>query len=306
MTAEAAPEGGAPDPTRAVRATFTGLGAVIAPTSAVTALLYYYGWTRSSVEARRLGLDDSLLGYSTQDYLLRSMSSMLAPLVVALMVVLVALAFHALVLARVGRDADPAGAPKLLSRLAVAAAALGGVAMVLAVVSDREKNPSRSAYLVTPLAVTAGIVLLAYGGALYRRAFAARHPGHTWGTPRSYDGLVVGAIVMLLMVSLFVDAGRYAVVKGNQLADRVEAEVPRLPGAIVYSQKRLYLQPPVVETRLDPENAAYNYAYSGLKLLFRADDRYFLRPAAAGARLNIILPEGLDMRVELFPDDRPR
>src|SRR3954447_1822046 len=168
MTAEAAPEGGAPDPTRAVRATFKGLGAVIAPTSAVTALLYYYGWTRSSVEARRLGLEDSLLGYSTQDYLLRSMSSMLAPLVVALIVVLLALAFHALVLARAGRDAGPAGiAPKLLSRLAVAAAALGGVAMVLAVVGDREKNPSRSAYLVTPLAVTAGIVLLAYGGALY-------------------------------------------------------------------------------------------------------------------------------------------
>src|SRR3954467_2446299 len=128
MTAEGVtPEGGASDPTHAVRATFKGLSAVIPATSAVTALLYYYGWTRSSVEARRLGLEDSLLGYSTQDYLLRSMSSMLAPLGFcprpplvgscpsirpplgfALVFVLLPLPSHPRVRPRAGRDAGPA------------------------------------------------------------------------------------------------------------------------------------------------------------------------------------------------------
>lgn len=40
---------------------------------------------------------------------------------------------------------------------------------------------------------------------------------------------------------------------------------------MIYSAKRLYLQAPVVETKLDPTDAAYKFAYSGLKLLFRSD-----------------------------------
>jgi hypothetical protein len=297
------PEAAAPDPTRTVRATFKGLGAVVAPTSAVTGLLYYFGWTRSSFEARRLGLDDSLLGYSTQDYLLRSMSSMLAPLAVGLLVVLVAVAFHALVTAR-ARRAGTAGQP--LARLSIGAAGVGAVALVAGFVGTRVSDSTRAVYLVAPLAVTAGLVLLVYAAALYRQAFAARHAGATWGFPRAYNGLVVGAVVMLLMVSLFADVGRYAVVKGYKLADQVEALVPRQPGVVLYSEKRLYLQAPVVETRLDPENAAYNYAYSGLKFLFRADGKFFLRPEDTRARVNIIVPDGLDIRLELYPAAPPR
>jgi hypothetical protein len=225
--------------------------------------------------------------------------------VVGLMVVLLALAFHALVLAWARRVGTPAGARQPLGTLAVAIGALGLVALVAGFAGSRIKEASRTVYLVSPLAVTGGTVLLAYAAALYRRTFATRHPGHTWGTPRAYDALVVGAIVMLLMVSLFWDVGRYAAVKGNDLASEVEAELPDLPGAIVYSEKRLYLQPPVVETRLDPENAAYNYAYSGLTLLFRADGKYFLRPSDGEARVNIIIPDASDIRLELFPTRGP-
>ena len=94
---------------------------------------------------------------------------------------------------------------------------------------------------------------------------------------------------------------RYAVVKGNQLADTVEAAVPFRPGVILYSEKRLYLQSPVVETKLDPEDATYKYAYSGLKLLFRSNGKFFLRPSDTEAsRVNIVIPDGLDVRLELF------
>lgn len=102
------------------------------------------------------------------------------------------------------------------------------------------------------------------------------------------------------MLSLFWNVSHYAVSKGRTLAATVERMLPGRPGVIIYSEKRLYLQAPVVETTLDPENAAYKYAYSGLKLLFRSDGKYFLRPSDPVSRVNILIPDGPAIRVELF------
>jgi hypothetical protein len=40
---------------------------VVAPTTLVTALLYYFGWSSTGAEARNFGLEQSLLGLSTTD-----------------------------------------------------------------------------------------------------------------------------------------------------------------------------------------------------------------------------------------------
>lgn len=297
----------AADPTRSLRATFKGIGSVVAPTSAVTALLYYFGWTRTSVQATQLGLDDSLLGYSTQDYLLRSMSSMLAPLVIGLVAVLAGLGFHSLVMAWARRQrpeggdgpADPR-ARRLLGRLVGVVAVVGGLLLAAGAAGTRVGNPSHELYVASPVAVTVGIVLAVYAVNLYRRFFVPRDPDAATGAFEGYNALVTSAIVLLLLLSLFWNVSHYALVKGRTLAATVEASVPTRPGVILYSAKRLYLQAPVVETRLDPENAAYTYAYTGLKLLFRADRKYFLRPSDPGSRVNIVIPDGLDVRLELF------
>ena len=81
----------------------------MAPTSAVTALLYYFGWARTSVQAQQMGLDDSLLGYSTQDYLLRSLTSMTIPLVVALVATVVGLLLHTVVVRWLAEGSKPDG-----------------------------------------------------------------------------------------------------------------------------------------------------------------------------------------------------
>ena len=297
-----------PDATRSVRATLKGISAVIAPTSAVTGLLYYFGWTRTMAQANRMGLDESLFGYSTQDYLLRSMSSMYTPLLCALIASLLAVALHAVVVGwarRLGVRADtgvvvgPGRRP--MRRLVAAVALLGMACLVGGYAASRVREPTRALYAAGPVAVTVGILLVVYAAALARRFLTGRGPEGTPGTLAGFDGVVVGALVMLVMVSLFWDVGRYAVVKGHQLADTVEAAVPRLPWVTLYSEKRLYLQAPVVETKLDPEDAAYKYAYTGLKLLFRSDGKYFLRPSDTQAsRVNIVIPDGLDIRLELF------
>jgi hypothetical protein len=279
---------------------------VVAPTSALTALLYYFGWVRTNVEATRLGLDDSVLGYSTQDYLLRSMSSILAPLVFLLVAVLVGLAVHGVAMSwahglrRSGTEgpADRRHRRQLGALVGVVAAA-GVAALALGLAGTRIRAPHHWEYVAAPVAVTVGLVLLVYAAGVYRR-FLAPHLRAATGALDQYNVVLSGVLVMLLVASLFWNVSHYATIKGLDLATEVEAAVPRQPGVIVYSAKRLYLQAPVVETRLDPENAAYNYAYSGLKLLFRSQGKFFLRPSDTRSRVNIVLPDGLDMRLELF------
>jgi hypothetical protein len=59
------------------------------PLTIATALMFYFGWARSDTQARYMGLDVSLFGYSTQDYVLRSTKLLFIPLLVILSLALV-------------------------------------------------------------------------------------------------------------------------------------------------------------------------------------------------------------------------
>ena len=295
------------DPTRSLRATLRGIGSVVAPTSAVTALLYYFGWTRTTVQATRLGLDESLLGYSTQDYLLRSITSMLAPLVVGLIAILLGLALHAVLTAWIHRTggraekstADPVRR-RLLARMVSTIAAAGLVLLALGGAGTRVARPSYELYVVTPVCVTLGLLLLVYAANLYRRFLIRPALAEAADELHGLRVIAIGAILMLLMASLFWNVSHYADVKGRVLARTVERELRNQPSVIIYSDKRLYLQPPVIETRLEPTDAAYTFAYSGLKLMFRADRKFFLRPSEHLPGPNIVLPDGPGIRLEYY------
>src|SRR6267378_186694 len=47
----------------------------------IAAFLYYFGWTRTDALWRSLGIDQSVMGFSTQDYVLRSIDSVFLPAV---------------------------------------------------------------------------------------------------------------------------------------------------------------------------------------------------------------------------------
>src|SRR5262245_8034237 len=72
----------ASSPVRSFQGTVRALLSVVAPTTLVVGLLFYFGWARTNAQAHALGLDDSLFGYSTRDYILNSVSSMYWPLFV--------------------------------------------------------------------------------------------------------------------------------------------------------------------------------------------------------------------------------
>lgn len=71
------------------------------------------------------------------------------------------------------------------------------------------------------------------------------------------------------------------------------------PDARVFSAKRLYLRPPVVERSLDGQDGAYRFEYTGLKLLFHARTSYFLRPSDGSVSVaNIIITDSPELRFE--------
>ena len=108
-------------------------------------------------------------------------------------------------------------------------------------------------------------------------------------------------MIVLLFLSLFWTVSRYAAVKGVDLAAEVVRQLPDRPFVTVYSARRLQLQPPVVETELSQEHSAYRFAYTGLKLLFRSEHKYFLRPSEPSASdVNIVIPEGPELRLEFI------
>jgi hypothetical protein len=295
------------DPARSLQTTFRGIASVAAPTTLVTALLYYFGWVRTSRQAYLLGLDDSLFGYSTQDYVLRSISSMYWPLSCGLVACLAGAFIHLKVVAWAGSDDAPNSSPssasrRLLNRLTAVLAVAGIASVAIGIAGSFVSTTSRVLYVAAPLAVTLGIVLVSYALHLRHRFLG---PGPAVGklTPEltALRLLISSSVIVLLFLTLFWTVSRYAAVKGVDLAAQVVRQLPSRPFVTIYSAKRLHMQPPVVETELGREESAYRFAYTGLKLLFRSEHRYFLRPSDPSASgVNIVIPESPELRLEFI------
>src|SRR4029077_11446384 len=156
-------------PIRSLQSTVRGVLSIVAPTTLVVGLLYYFGWARTSAEAHQLGLDDSLFGFSTQDYILRSISSMYWPLFIGAAAVLVGLFIHGVVTATLDSTDSPTSRVHLARGLWIGSASVGLVLLVLGAVGARDRTPTRFVSLTAPIAVTVSIVFLAYAAHLFAR-----------------------------------------------------------------------------------------------------------------------------------------
>jgi hypothetical protein len=270
---------------------------VVAPTSLLTALAFYFGWKLTESRAAYFGIDHSTLGFSTQDYLLRSADALFVPLGVILFAGLVALALHAFVsdcLAR-GRHRDA------LRRAVPMVAVAGAVLFAVGAFGVFRPLPFETHYLVVPLSPGLGIVLLAYAvylhGQLSSSAGGAAAP-RSRPTPGSLALVLVGLIVVL---SMFWTVSEYADALGRGRAERLEAGLSSRPGVIVFSKEDLGLTGPgVVVERLRGASSAFRFRYSGLRLLIRSNDKYFLLPEqwthSTGAA--VVLPDAERLRFE--------
>jgi hypothetical protein len=268
-------------------------GTVVAPTTLVTALLYYFGQSHATFYYRQFGVDTSVLGLGTVDYIFRSLDALFVPAVLSALAGLVGLWGRALIRVRLRRAPHRRAASLLIGLLAAA-----GVLLTTAgIISVFRPTVLREYLLLAPLSLTLGVPLIAYANGLRRPHGEVR--------PRGTAAVAEWAIVFTLVaIGLFWAAGDYSAAVGTSAARRDIRTLPFKPAAVVYSDRSLSISGPgVTETRCRNPQGAYRYRYDGLKLMLRAADQYLLVPEG-WTRTNavtILLPRTRSVRLEFVP-----
>ncbi|NND74515.1 MAG: hypothetical protein HKN44_05870 [Ilumatobacter sp.] len=281
------------------------VGKVIAPTALLTAILYYFGWARTEAAAQRAGLNQALFGYSTSDYVLRSVGPLYRPIGTGIMVLLlwfVVLAGAELGLERVRDKYVDSWRTVRIVAAVLLVVSVGAVVWGAAGLEDvrTETSAHFSAYLVL---AGAGIlwVLLVFAkldrGAIGRFVDARRTA-------------VIGMIMLLILIGVFAIVLRLAFEDGagsiNGFIEGLEAE----PEVVVTSDSPLDIRLEGVELEIIQADEEFGtqarFRYTGMRLLIEANDRFFLVtpdfgrggqasavsvvPASSGLRIDFLGP----------------
>lgn len=229
------------------------VAALGSPIALATALLFYFGWVRSEAQAQVFGADASIFEMSAQDLILRSVNVLFFPIIALTLLGILALRLHP----RIQRRGHEVG------RLLSFSGLLAMVGLLLAIVAGPVGRE------LLPLFVLLAVAGTAYGALLSRNASRVRRP---LSVP------LVALVATLLVGILFWQTERVASLAGASLAADLQANLSaRLPEAAVISSGRLHLVGPgVTEERMPGDESGDMYRYSGLYLLQRSGDKYFL------------------------------
>jgi hypothetical protein len=268
------------------------------PLTIVTALMIYFGWARADAQSKAMGIDVSMFGYSTQDYVLRSISTLYLPLLAVCGIGLGWLALHR----KLSEIAEDPERRRTLRIAGTSALALGVVVALVALITAW-RVPGW-APLVAPLAVAGGTAVAAYGIHVVTMASDPTARGQrAGGSERAMRAVLIGGVITLAM---FWELSSYAGVVGRGYAERLARTVGNLPRVTVTSPDPLGVQAPGVSeeavTIAAPTGAGtVRYRTTGLRLLVNSGGRVFLlndgwRP---GPGVVVVLPDNSQLRWQL-------
>lgn len=245
---------------------------IIAPTTVITALLYYYGYVASYSRFASFGVDISTLQLSTQELLLESVEVVYVPSTVLLAVLVAALVIRAGT-----RSALAAPAPHPWLRVTGAAALVLGVlalgrgayGVFVPAVAMVEVPPA-----TTPFCLGAGAALAAYGRELL--IATGRGADHERPPETGVRVLVAGIVVL----SLFWMANTFASAYGRSQVESGRWSPAARPAVTLDTEEQLYLNATCAELTTLPQDTdqRYRYRYRGLRLLAVGGERLFLVP----------------------------
>jgi hypothetical protein len=287
-----------PETTERFEGPLRALVSIGANVTVLTALLVFFGWKRAEAHSQMLGIDESILGMSPQDYAFRSVNALFPLLAVIAVAGLGWLWVHAGI-ARALQEGRRLRLVRGAARVLVLAWLL--VPLIAALLSWR--YPA-AGFLVFPLSFAAGTLLTCYGIYLLSQLRGATaHASRPWHT--SLTKLFVAIVVTL---SLFWEVSNYATVIGQDLGSRLAAELPTHAQVVVYSPNRLHLTAPEVkEESLPGPNTGYRYRYTGLRLLNYTGGRYVLVSDGWTPRYGVVvlLADRDPVRLEFVNGSRP-
>jgi len=294
-------------------------GKVIAPTTAIGALLFYFGYVSARSQYGYFGLDVDTIGLSTQDFVMRSSQTLLVPLLVLTVlgagaVLLQAAIRRGLTSAYAVPEPGRAARARRWIGLATAGGLLvlaAGMALLLLYSLLRDWTPFD---LVTPLVIALGGTVAAY--ALSASRFAAsldsasdrssaseREPASDLrqGAPVLLQPAVSVFILVLVAASIFWATATVAQWSGRGLAREQALHLDELPAVILDTRERLFLTSPgFSEVVLPPSTGqTFHYRYRQLRLLIQGDDRMFLVPdrwSASNSTLMVRLDSGVRLQ----------
>jgi hypothetical protein len=288
---------------------FSVLGALGAIVTLVTAVMFYFGWRRTRVQATAMNIDESLFGFSTQDYVLRSVSSLYVPLLIVMGLGLAWVRFHSYVLRLLRSDLVTsrdrrATALRLTRIIAIAGVVLAVACLLFTLAAGVQTRPPAIAWLaerlrdrlILPMVLVVSTLTAAYAMWIHRR-LQARHQSeerHAWEALLS--PVLVAGVVVLGTLWILED---YATAVGRGYARQFAADVTRLPRAVVISPAPLGIRAPgVSEERLGtPGSPETRYRTTGLRLMARSGGKVLLVHDGWAPRRGtvIVLPDSDDL-----------
>lgn len=276
------------------------LGAIVAPTTLLTSLLFYFGWSRAYWFYIYFGVNSTLLDLTTRDYVQISLDALFVPMTVVALAGLLVLWGHATLRVRLTAGSEPR-----LLRVGIPAIAAAGAVLATAGLWSVFTPTRLDRYLaVPPLSLALGVVLLVYAGHLWRLLTAANAPAGRAAAP-GWVAVAEWAVVFVLVgLSLFWAATDYSAAVGRSRAQQAVAALPGEPNAVVYSERSLSLHAPGVrETRCHDPEAAYRYRYDGLKLMLQSGGQYLFLPEGwtPGNGVAVLMPRSDSLRLEFTP-----
>ena len=222
------------------------------------------GWVRSHATLGYFGIDPRMLGYTTQDYVLRSLNSTFAPLIIGTLAGLSLVKLHeVLVEPRISRSSGTWTVRVLRIGLLVGAA-------LAALVCARLASPTMFVVprgLMLPAALVLSLGLLTYCPYLLSRV----RPGPTASTDeyRRFRALAIlglGFIAVLWLLAV------YAQETGVARAEDIAGRLRRDPAVTVYSEFPLAVNGLGIRmARFGADDHKYRYVYTGLRLLESGD-----------------------------------
>lgn len=249
------------------------IGSILAPTTLLTALLFYFGHQHAYWFFDYFGVNSTVMGLTTQDYLLRSVDPLFTPVTTVAAVVLVGLWGYRLLRANL----SDAAWQRVLRTAVPVTAALGLVLEAVAISGVVDPLALRPYVGLPGLGLATGVLLLVASSRLRREA-ATRGAGRR--EPTTLPAVEWGAIFVLVGIGLFWAATDYSNAVGTGRGFQQQQVLPALPDVILYSEKSLSMQAPGVrQIACQDSEAAYRFRYDGLKLVLQSGGHYFFLPA---------------------------